>query len=48
MDAAMLGVDLTPRHEVLRVEEPPARAPGRMVTSVAELVERLRTEAKVL
>jgi len=45
---ADLGVDLTPRLEVLRTEEPPERKPGVMVASVAELVDKLRTEAKVI
>ena len=43
-----LGVDLAPRLEVLRTEEPPQRAAGVMVGSVAELVTRLRNEAKVI
>jgi len=43
-----LGVDLTPRLEVLRTEEPPAREPGVIVASVAELVAKLRDEAKVI
>merc|ERR1711920_579538 len=29
MDATSLGVDMTPRLEVLKVEEPPARAGGK-------------------
>ncbi|MDW8444334.1 MAG: electron transfer flavoprotein subunit beta/FixA family protein [Acetobacteraceae bacterium] len=45
---AALGVDVTPRLTVLRVEEPPARKAGVKVGSVAELVARLRTEAKVI
>ena len=48
MQPADLGVDLTPRLEVLRTEEPPARAPGVIVASVAELVAKLRDEAKVI
>ena len=46
--AAELGVDLTPRLKTLKVEEPPAREAGVMVGSVAELVDKLRNEAKVL
>jgi electron transfer flavoprotein beta subunit len=42
-----LGVDLTPRLKTLKVEEPPARKPGVMVTSVGELVQKLR-DAEVL
>ena len=45
---AELGVDLAPRLEVLRTEEPPERKPGVVVASVAELVTKLRTEAKVI
>jgi electron transfer flavoprotein beta subunit len=45
--AAELGVDLTPRLKTLRVEEPPGRAAGVMVSSVEELVARLRS-AEVL
>ncbi|MSO71311.1 MAG: electron transfer flavoprotein subunit beta/FixA family protein [Alphaproteobacteria bacterium] len=48
LDPAALGVDPTPRLEVLKLEAPPARRAGRMVDSVAALVEALRTEARVL
>ncbi|MBO1078897.1 electron transfer flavoprotein subunit beta/FixA family protein [Roseomonas haemaphysalidis] len=43
-----LGVDVTPRLTVLKVEEPPKRQAGRKVASVAELVDKLRNEAKVI
>jgi electron transfer flavoprotein beta subunit len=43
-----LGVDVTPRLETLQVVEPPPRQAGVMVASVAELVEKLRNEAKVI
>ena len=43
-----LGVDVTPRLETLRVVEPPPRQAGVMVGSVAELVDKLRNEAKVI
>lgn len=43
-----LGVDVSPRLEVLTVEAPPARKSGVMVNSVAELVDALKTKAKVL
>lgn len=43
-----LGVDVTPRLTTLRVEEPPKREAGVMVESVAELVEKLKNEAKVI
>uniref|UniRef100_A0A7S4VXZ4 Electron transfer flavoprotein subunit beta n=1 Tax=Alexandrium monilatum TaxID=311494 RepID=A0A7S4VXZ4_9DINO len=48
IDASSLGVDMAPRLQVLKVEEPPARAGGKKVDSVDELVEKLKTEAKVL
>ena len=43
-----LGVDPTPRLTVVKVEEPPKRQAGKKVGSVAELVEKLRNEAKVI
>ena len=43
-----LGVDVTPRLKVLKVVEPPARKAGVKVASVAELVEKLKNEAKVI
>jgi electron transfer flavoprotein beta subunit len=43
-----LGVDVKPRLEVLKVEEPKKRKGGRKVKDVAELVDLLRNEAKVL
>jgi electron transfer flavoprotein beta subunit len=46
--AAALGVDLAPRLETLRVEEPPRRSGAVILATAAELVDRLRNEAKVL
>jgi electron transfer flavoprotein beta subunit len=43
-----LGVDVKPRLAVLRVTEPPSRQAGIKVSSVAELVDKLRNEAKVI
>jgi electron transfer flavoprotein beta subunit len=43
-----LGVDARPRLTTLRVSEPPTRKAGRKVASVAELVELLKREAKVI
>ena len=43
-----LGADLSLRLEVLRVEEPPARKAGVKVSGVAELIDKLKNEAKVL
>jgi len=43
-----LGVDVSPRLEVLKTVEPPVRKAGVKVGSVAELVQKLKTEAGVL
>ena len=43
-----LGVDITPRIKQLQVEEPPKREKGIMVKDVAELVQKLKHEAKVI
>ncbi|WP_439598453.1 electron transfer flavoprotein subunit beta/FixA family protein [Falsiroseomonas sp.] len=43
-----LGVDTAPRLTVLKVVEPPKRSAGVKVASVAELVDKLRNEAKVI
>ncbi|WP_342627426.1 electron transfer flavoprotein subunit beta/FixA family protein [Nguyenibacter vanlangensis] len=43
-----LGVDVTPRLATLSVAEPPPRKEGIKVASAAELVARLRNEAKVI
>jgi len=43
-----LGVDPAPRLTVVKVSEPPARQGGVKVGSVAELVEKLKNEAKVI
>jgi len=48
IDAASTGVDLTPRLVTLKVTEPSGRKAGIRVGSVAELVEKLRNEAKVI
>jgi electron transfer flavoprotein beta subunit len=45
---ADLGVDPTPRLKLIRVAEPAKRQAGSKVGSVAELVQKLRTEAKVI
>jgi electron transfer flavoprotein beta subunit len=45
---ADLGVDIAPRLQVLSTAEPPTRKSGAKVASVAELVEKLKTEAGVL
>jgi electron transfer flavoprotein beta subunit len=43
-----LGVDVAPRLKTLKVAEPPKRSAGVMVPDVKTLVEKLKTEAKVL
>ena len=43
-----LGVDVTPRLETLKVEEPETREAGVIVADAAELAAKLRTEAKVI
>ena len=43
-----LGVDVTNRIRQLKVEEPPKRKGGIKVKSVAELVSKLKNEAKVI
>ena len=48
MAPADLGVDVAPRLTTLKVEEPPQRQAGVKVASVAELVDKLKNEAKVI
>ena len=43
-----LGVDISPRLTVLKVEEPEARQAGIKVESISELVDKLKNEAKVI
>ncbi len=43
-----LGVDVAPRLETLKVVEPPKREGGVKVEDVAELVAKLKNEAKVI
>ncbi len=45
---AELGVDVAPRLTVLKVSEPPKRSAGIKVADVAELVNKLKNEAKVI
>jgi len=46
--AADLGVDTAPRITTVKVEPPAERAAGIKVESVAELVDKLKNEAKVI
>ena len=48
LEAADLGVDLTPHNVVLDVMEPPPRKEGITVADVDELLDKLRNEAKVM
>ena len=43
-----LGIDTKPRIEQIKVEEPPKRKAGIKVANVAELVNKLKNEAKVI
>ena len=43
-----LGIDISPRIKLIKVEEPPKREKGMMVKDVAELVHKLKHEAKVI
>ncbi|WP_244832021.1 electron transfer flavoprotein subunit beta/FixA family protein [Caballeronia sp. TF1N1] len=45
---ADLGVDIAPRLKTLKVAEPPKRGAGITVPDVTTLLDKLRTEAKVL
>ena len=48
MEPGDLGVDIAPRLSTLKVEEPPKREAGIKVETVAELVDKLKNEAKVI
>ena len=43
-----LGVDVSPRLTIVKVEEPEARSAGIKVADVSELVNKLKNEAKVI
>ncbi|NMG64086.1 electron transfer flavoprotein subunit beta/FixA family protein [Azoarcus indigens] len=45
---ADLGVDVAPRLSTVKVEEPPKRGAGVRVADIAQLVDKLKNEAKVL
>ncbi len=47
-EASSLGINIESRIEQLKVEEPPVRQKGIMVSDVAELVQKLKHEAKVI
>ncbi|MDC0043287.1 electron transfer flavoprotein subunit beta/FixA family protein [Candidatus Pelagibacter sp.] len=48
LSASDLNVETTPRVQLIKVEEPPKRKAGIKVASVAELVNKLKNEAKVI
>jgi electron transfer flavoprotein beta subunit len=48
LNASDLEVDISPRVEQIKVEEPPKRKAGIKVANVAELVQKLKNEAKVI
>ena len=48
LSPAELEVDITSRLKVVKVEEPEQRKAGEIVGSVAELVDKLKNEAKVI
>jgi electron transfer flavoprotein beta subunit len=48
MTPADLGVDITPRLTTLKVVEPTKREAGVRVEDVAQLVDKLKNEAKVI
>jgi electron transfer flavoprotein beta subunit len=45
---ADLGVEVKSSLSITKVEEPPKRSAGIKVSSVAELVDKLKNEAKVI
>ena len=48
INASDLGIDTKPRIVQIKVEEPPKRKAGVKVANVAELVNKLKNEAKVI
>ena len=48
MKVEELNIDIEPRLEILKVEEPKSREAGIMVKSVDEMIEKLKNEAKVI
>ncbi|MBV6632032.1 MAG: electron transfer flavoprotein subunit beta/FixA family protein [Alphaproteobacteria bacterium] len=48
MTPADLGIDTAPRLTLVKVEEPPKREGGGKVSSIEELVDKLKNEAKVI
>jgi electron transfer flavoprotein beta subunit len=48
IDVKTLGIDVTPRLQVVEVAEPPTRQAGVKVATIEDLVNKLKSEAKVL
>lgn len=48
MQAANLGVDISPRWTTLKVSEPPKRTPGVLVGNAAALIDRLKNRMSAL
>ena len=48
IEASETGVDFSPRLEILKVTEPPKRQGGIKVSSVDDLIDKLKNEAKVI
>lgn len=48
IDATSLGIDISPRLEVIKVSDPPEREPGIKVANAAELLDKLKNEVGVL
>ena len=48
LNASDLGINTTPRIQQIKVEEPSKRKAGIKVANVAELVNKLKNEAKVI
>lgn len=48
IEPSALGVDCTPRLQLLKVSDPPVRKGGGKVASVDELIDKLKNEAKVI
>ena len=48
INSSDLGIDTKPRIKQIKVEEPPKRKTGIKVSSVEELVQKLKNEAKVI
>lgn len=48
IDASTLGVDTTPRLKMLALTDPPKRKGGIKVSSIDDLIDKLKNEAKVI